>query len=373
MALDFPTATTVGQVYTDPVSGNVYTVTVVGPPAQWVGSGSSTSLDNTYLRKDASNDPVTGTLTVTPATNVEGLVVTQPSGNTSAAMRITNEGTGNCLVVEDSANPDSTAFVIDSGGRLLKGGSGRTVPNPTSLSNTPPLQIEGTVIDEASQAIIYNNPNTSGGGITLGKSRGSTTGSSTAVASGDTVGFISFAGANGSTMSQCANIRGVVDGTVTGGGAADMPGRLEFWTSPDGSDTPVERMRITNAGDLLIGGTLPSSPNAQITTGGNVQINGAFYNVSNSATINNAASVSVTVPSRGAGFCYLVSVSRRQSTNDNFQGLYLVHYGADSTPQAVITVVALGSMTVSASGATITLTNGLGFLTAATIVATRIA
>lgn len=55
MALDFPVATTVGQTFTDPGSGSVYVVTSVGPPAIWVGSGSSTNLDSTYYRKDGSN------------------------------------------------------------------------------------------------------------------------------------------------------------------------------------------------------------------------------------------------------------------------------------------------------------------------------
>lgn len=124
MSLDFPTATSVGQVYNSP-EGNVYVCTVVGPPAQWVGSGSSTNLDATYLRKDASNDPVTGTLTVTPSTNVEGLVVTQGAARTAAALRITNEGSGNALIVEDSANPDSTPVVIDSSGNV---GIGTSTP-----------------------------------------------------------------------------------------------------------------------------------------------------------------------------------------------------------------------------------------------------
>jgi hypothetical protein len=41
--------------------------------------------------------------------------------NTNAALRITQTGTGNALVVEDSANPDSTPFVIDATGTVLIG------------------------------------------------------------------------------------------------------------------------------------------------------------------------------------------------------------------------------------------------------------
>ena len=37
--------------------------------------------------------------------------------------------------------------------------------------------------------------------------------------------------------------------------AGDIPGRLSFFTTPDGSTSPSERMRITNGGTILIGRT----------------------------------------------------------------------------------------------------------------------
>lgn len=64
MAINFPTATAVGQTYTDPTSGNSYVVIAVGPPAQWISAGSSTNLDTTYFRKDGTNGPVGSTLEV---------------------------------------------------------------------------------------------------------------------------------------------------------------------------------------------------------------------------------------------------------------------------------------------------------------------
>ena len=41
--------------------------------------------------------------------------------STSDLLRITQTGTGNALVVEDSANPDSTPFVITSAGDVIHG------------------------------------------------------------------------------------------------------------------------------------------------------------------------------------------------------------------------------------------------------------
>lgn len=52
------------------------------------------------------------------------------TGSTTAAMlRVTQTGTGNALVVEDSANPDSTPFVVDASGRVAIGGTTSTDAN----------------------------------------------------------------------------------------------------------------------------------------------------------------------------------------------------------------------------------------------------
>jgi hypothetical protein len=64
MAIDFPANPSQGEIFTDPTSGNQYVCTLVGPPAQWVGAGSNVNLDDTYLKLDASNDPVTGDLDI---------------------------------------------------------------------------------------------------------------------------------------------------------------------------------------------------------------------------------------------------------------------------------------------------------------------
>ncbi len=58
-----------------------------------------------------------GTLTITAGS----VVVSQNSS--SDLFRITQTGTGNALVVEDTTNPDTSSFIIDSGGRVAIGGS----------------------------------------------------------------------------------------------------------------------------------------------------------------------------------------------------------------------------------------------------------
>lgn len=51
-----------------------------------------------------------------------------------------------------------------------------------------------------------------------------------------------------------------VDGEpATGADTSDMPGRIALWTTPDGSSTAVERMRIDNAGNVGIGTSAAAS------------------------------------------------------------------------------------------------------------------
>jgi hypothetical protein len=113
---------------------------------------------------------------------------------------------------------------------------------------TPNFQFEnGSGNDQRSFAITHNDTNTAGPIVFIGKSRGSTVGSNTVVASGDELGQITFNGADGTNMILAAKIIAEVDGTP---GANDMPGRLVFSTTADGASSPTERMRIQNTGTI---------------------------------------------------------------------------------------------------------------------------
>ena len=86
--------------------------------------------------------------------------------------------------------------------------------------------------------------------LTLGKSRGSSNGSSTIVANGDTLGQIQFAGADGTDCnSVAASIKAFIDGAP---GSNDMPGVITFNTTADGAASPTERVRIDSSGDIGI-------------------------------------------------------------------------------------------------------------------------
>jgi len=81
-------------------------------------------------------------------------------------------------------------------------------------------------------------------------------------------------GFDGTDYGTAAEIKIEVDGTP---GAGDMPGRIIFETTPDGTETMVERMRITNGG--LVGiGTGSTTPDGKLhvmtASAGTVTANG---------------------------------------------------------------------------------------------------
>ncbi len=131
---------------------------------------------------------------------------------------------------------------IDSSGRLLVGTSSALGSVGAGASSL--LQIAN-----GNQVIGQYSANLNGGFLELTKSRNATAGSHTVVQSDDQLGIIRFSGSDGSSFVAGAQILCSVDGTP---GANDMPGRLAFFTTPDGASTPTERMRIAANGVVTI-------------------------------------------------------------------------------------------------------------------------
>lgn len=92
-----------------------------------------------------------------------------------------------------------------------------------------------------------------GAGLNLRKSRSGTLGTNTIVTSGDRIGAISWFGGDGTDYDLAGFIAMESDGTP--GSGTDMPGRFVVYTSPDGSATPAERMRVDSTGNVGIGVT----------------------------------------------------------------------------------------------------------------------
>jgi len=163
------------------------------------------------------------------------------AGSTSGnALRITQTGSGNALLIEDSTNPDSTPLVVDASGRMIQG-------------HTTALAVEGVtypsqIIGESTTGELMYRSDTSPTAATLNfaKSRG-TVASPAVVVSGDNLGQIDFSGYDGLDFYKAASIIGEVGGQP---GSSDMPGRLKFFTTADGASTITERFRIDSDGSF---------------------------------------------------------------------------------------------------------------------------
>jgi hypothetical protein len=177
-------------------------------------------------------------------------VITDNSANN--ALRITQMGAGNALLVEDSANPDVSPFVIDAGGFVIAGAQ-----TAISASGGAP-KLQSHVLGSQSLGAFAWADTANATSVSISKSRGTSVGSYTVVQSGDDLGSLRFEGSDGTGFIRAAQINASVDGTP---GTNDMPDRLVFSTTADGASAPTERMRLDSNGRL----TLKKSSNAEIT------------------------------------------------------------------------------------------------------------
>lgn len=187
----------------------------------------------------------------------------------AAAARTLTAGTGLTGGGDLSANRElalSTGSIASLGkaDTAVQPGSPGALPVPVVLNHSasvgignssgqnPNLQVHGTGTESGTGNYRWANSN-AGPSISLIKSRGTAPGSRAIVADADQVGMIMFHVDDGVNFPPVAGLRAEVDGTP---GVADTPGRLLFLTSADGGVTPVERMRINNAGAITMGGSL---------------------------------------------------------------------------------------------------------------------
>ena len=140
---------------------------------------------------------------------------------------------------------------IDSSGRLLVNNTSSTSPDGFNhLIQVNSANHEGGI------TIGRHTANSNGPALIFQKSRsGSATPGNGVVSNGDLLGAIRFYGSDGTDRNSFgANIACEVDGTP---GSNDMPGRLIFSTTADGSASSTERLRITSQGAFYI-----KSPNS---------------------------------------------------------------------------------------------------------------
>jgi hypothetical protein len=257
--MPFPINPSVGDTYVE----NDTTYEYLGPVNGWFRKEVGPNNDTTYIGSDGAPGGVSNNtevifndngslasdsgLTYNKTTDALSGGAFVPTGSTVPSNGFYLPSANNVAI---STNGTGRLFV-DSSGRLLVGASSTYSGVNGQLLHTAAagaLQYAGLAITTFSSS----TGGSSGCIITLDKSNSDTLGTNTAVTNNDQLGIIAFRGADGgSSFRDAAYIQCFVDGTVSGGGAADMPGRLVFSTTADGASSPTERLRINQAGHFL--------------------------------------------------------------------------------------------------------------------------
>ena len=216
-----------------------------------VGIGTTSPSDTLHILKASANHGIK----LERTTSLAGSATIGVSSNGVLALgadnniQYTSGGSQQHIFFKGS---DETARFDTSRRVLIGSSSSRTIAN-----HAPRLQLQGTDYNTATFSIINNANAGNGAFLYFATQRSGSVGGSTVVQSGDSIGTIRFFGADGSNInSYAAQIQASVDGTP---GSSDMPGRLTFSTTADGSSGPTERIRINNAGNVGIGSTTPQS------------------------------------------------------------------------------------------------------------------
>ena len=233
-----------------------------------------TNVDSVGYATFRSGINVQGAGSTTTTLNVTG--VSTFAGDVSIADKIIHTGDTNTSI----RFPAADTFTVETAGseRLRVTGANLLVGTNAARSNLNDSSIETRIQieaagdnDSAALSIISNagttNSEKRSGLLVLGRTRGTSNGATTVVVEDDQVGMIEFKGMDGTSFTTAASIKAQVDGSV---GTDDMPGRLVFLTSADGSAIPTERLRITSAGDVGIGTAIPRN----ISNFGSFAING---------------------------------------------------------------------------------------------------
>ena len=181
---------------------------------------------------------------ITTSTTFVGALTGNVTGTASGNPTLSG-GVDNRVVTSSSATTLTGESNVNINGGILI--AGHTVSTTVSNGEGPFLQVKGPD-SRGGASFIRHSADAAGCGLYIGKSRNATIGSNTIVQDDDELGRITFSGDDGTDIhTEAAKIVSAVDGTP---GANDMPGRLMFYTTPDGAASPLERIRINSNGSV---------------------------------------------------------------------------------------------------------------------------
>ena len=253
------------------------------------GSGTANTLEGestlTYngLQLNISNTVPELFLTDTNSNNSYGRV--RGNGGNLILSADVNNATGGTRIINFEIGGSEKGRITSDGHVLFGSTTSRNVGGSTTNSK---LQIEGTSTNTSSLSLVNNQTSSAAPFIFFGKTRGNSVGESGIVQNGDTLGGLSFIGADGNdTNNRTAEITAVVNG---GPGNNTIPTDLTFSTSTQNATQMAERMRIYSTGRILIGnGASEQGPAGNLDIVGDINGNGGelYLRVSNNNVVDN--------------------------------------------------------------------------------------
>lgn len=276
-------------------SGNhaltVTTTGVTGVTLPTTGTLATLAGTETLSNKTLTAPTATGELLLQNAAGAQptlALSENPTNGTNKVVMQAAASMASNYTLTYPAAVPTAGYVLADAGAGdgVLAWANAVTNPLSSATANFT-IQANGSATEQNLQAFTATAAN--GAALEFDRSRNTTLGSQTIVQSGDSLGQILFKGSNGTSYDAAAKIEALVGGTP--GASADMPGALTFSTTPDGSATLSERMRILSTGMTLVnatssigsGSTLPGLLVANVQT----NVGTPILEVMNFANLNN--------------------------------------------------------------------------------------
>ena len=220
-----------------------------------VNGPASTTVRTIPIWLDATGDLLgTSNIQISATDSITGVSrITATESIITPALNINTFNNGSVLFQgSNGVAQDNDGFYYDSTNKRLGIGLGAS-ENTISIGGTTygsVVSVHAQGATDLAETAVHRHTDTAAysPAIIAARSRG-TESAETVVQSGDTLSRYIVTGNDGTDYESAADIIGVVDGTP---GNNDMPGRLVFRTTPDGSATPTERLRISNDGTVAV-------------------------------------------------------------------------------------------------------------------------
>jgi len=333
------TAPTGYQTFGTAIGNGNTTYYTINAGSEWeVGIGTYSSTGPTLSRDTVLASSAGGTTKVTFSAGTKNVFVTYPAEESvyqdgsaikagSAILGVANGGTGassltsGYLVKGNGTSAVSASVVYDDGTNV-----GIGTASPTSLldvfsATAATFNVRGnstTTINAVRSSTDATGPN-----MVMRKARG-TSAAQTAVASGDNMGTLFFSAYGGANNRNIASIAGTVDTYYSD---TSIGSYLTFSTTPNGSVTIAERMRIDNAGNVGIGTT---SPAFKLSVDNGIQ-NITRYSAQGALLLRAAAGTQASPTQITAGSSLLGNVVGQGYDGSAYQSTAEVRFYSDAT------------------------------------------